>query len=125
MKNNITTHVILCLISTILCLSSCVNGDQYDILGDELEFNQFIRRKKLTKDWQYCMNINGDRYPFHVGTNILPDGCLARALNAKFNDTWVDNAVSAIQSRINCFEDGSCNISLDYYNKLVGLYCSH
>lgn len=118
-KMNYKKTVGIMFIGMIALMTSCVQGDLYELYEDDnLEQSAIITRNKVTKDGMNYMNQLGSNYPYHVLSTFIPDGCLQRALNDALGSSWVDCAAQAIASAYSyCYSQSGQN----YQNKATYL----
>lgn len=121
-KFNLKVFLKLVFIGTSTLFSSCVSSFD-DLLMYECDYlgiENFIPVSKYSRDAMNYMNaVNlGRDYPVHVLSSFNNNGCMVRGLSAKFGDSWIVIAETAINKACDYYIE----TDLGFYNKLRGKY---
>ena len=122
-KFNLKVFLKLVFIGTSTLFSSCVSSSFDDLLMYECDYlgiENFIPVSKYSRDAMNYMNaVNlGRDYPVHVLSSFNNNGCMVRALSAKFGDSWIVIAETAINKACDYYiETNLSKEEIDYIKK--------
>ena len=101
--------ILFVLITLTSLMSSCVEGDLYDLYDEDCELNLLISRRKNTKDVNNDIHLhNAPEAPyFEISSNIFGStGCFVNALNEALPLTkkQIKNAIEAAGGNTSSFD---------------------